>query len=76
MVNFGPKGSRQILSGVKHDFKPEDLIGKQGVFVCNLAPRTMMGLESQGMMLFVEGNEGKLAMVTVGQPVPNGNALR
>lgn len=76
MVNFGPKGTRQILSGVKHDFKPEDLIGKQGVFVCNLAPRTMMGLESQGMMLFVEGNEGKLAMVTVGQQVPNGNPLR
>ena len=53
-VDFGPLGKRQILSGVAQLFKPEDLIGKQGVFVTNLKPRKMMGLMSHGMMLFAD----------------------
>ncbi len=75
-VNFGDKGMRQILSGVRQYFKPQDLIGKQGVFVFNLAPRKMVGLESQGMMLFVEDANGNLQFVTVAKEVPNGNPLR
>src|SRR5437868_6422850 len=51
-VNCGPLGMRQILSGVGQTYAPEDLVGKQGVFITNLKPRMMMGLESQGMMLF------------------------
>jgi methionyl-tRNA synthetase len=75
-VDFGAKGMRQILSGIRKHFSAEDLINKQGVFVYNLAPRAMMGLESQGMMLFAEDNQGKLQLVTVEHAVPNGTKIR
>lgn len=75
-VNFGDKGTRQILSGIRKYYKPEELIGKQGVFVYNLKPRAMIGLESQGMMLLAEGADGNLQMTTVANPVPNGTRLR
>lgn len=75
-INFGPLGVKQILSGVRQSFGPEELIGKQGVCVLNLKPRMMMGIESQGMMLFVEQEDKKLSLVTVDRPVPDGNPLR
>lgn len=75
-VNFGELGMRQVLSGIKKDFTPEELIGKQGVFVTNLAPRKMMGLESHGMMLFAKNADGILRMTTVGNVVPNGTRLQ
>lgn len=50
-VDFGTLGQRQILAGVQKYYSPQDLIGNQGVFVVNLKPRKMMGMESQGMML-------------------------
>lgn len=75
-VNFGDSGMRQICSGIKQHFKPEDLVGKQGVFVFNLQPRKLMGIDSQGMMLLVKGQDGqKLVMVTVAENVPNGSRL-
>jgi methionyl-tRNA synthetase len=70
-VDFGPKGMRQILSGVQQLLKPEELIGKQAIFVLNLKPRSMMGLESHGMLLMA----GK-AFVTVEKPVDNGTVLK
>ncbi len=51
IVDFGELGKRQILSGIKQWYKPSQLIGKQFVYVVNLEPRMMMGLESQGMIL-------------------------
>lgn len=75
-VNFGDKGTRTICSGVRQHFAKEDLLNKQGIFVFNLAPRAIMGIESQGMMLFAEDAAGKLQLVTVGAPVPNGTKLR
>lgn len=50
-VDFGELGTRQILSGIRKWYKPEQLVGKQFVYVTNLEPRMMMGLESQGMLL-------------------------
>jgi len=75
-VNFGASGMRQILSGIRKHFTPDELIGKQAVFVFNLKPRMMLGLESQGMMLLAEDAEGKLTMTTVARAVPNGTRLR
>jgi methionyl-tRNA synthetase len=51
---------RQILAGVASHLKPEDLAGKRVVVVANLAPRKMVGLESQGMLLMAEDREGNL----------------
>lgn len=66
---------RQILSGIKQWYKPEDLVGKQFVFITNLAPRKMMGLESQGMIMAAEGEEKPIPL-TVSEKVPNGSKIR
>lgn len=50
-VDFGELGEKQILSGIKKWYKPSQLVGKQFVYVVNLEPRLMMGLESEGMIL-------------------------
>ncbi len=55
--------TRQVLAGVAEQMAPEDLLGKHVVVVANLAPRTMRGLESQGMLLMAEDREGRLTPV-------------
>ncbi len=55
-VNFGQE-ERQVLSGIAAYFpNPEELVGKKCPFVTNLAPRMMMGLESQAMILATGGD--------------------
>ena len=66
---------RQILSGIAKHFAPEDIIGKQVTFLANLAPRTMMGHESQGMILMAEDSDGKLALIAPGDAVWNGGGV-
>lgn len=61
-VSFGEE-TRQILSGIAKWYIPEDLINKSAVFVTNLEPRMMMGLESQGMLLAAEGEEKPILIV-------------
>lgn len=74
-VNFGDLGMRQILSGVKKSYSnPQELIGKQGVFVANLKPRKMMGFESHGMMLFAL-HDGRQTFITSSMNVPNGTKV-
>jgi methionyl-tRNA synthetase len=70
-----PNEIRQILSGIKQWYKPEELVGKQFVFITNLAPRKMMGLESQGMIMAAEGEEKPIPL-TVSEKVPNGSKIR
>jgi len=50
-VDFGPLGKRQILAGVGKSYEPHTLVGLRLLFVVNLPPRKMMGLESHGMLL-------------------------
>lgn len=75
-IDLGELGIRQILAGIKKYYKPEDLINKQAVFVANLKPRKLMGVESQGMMLLAEDGKGGLKMATVQGTVPNGIRLK
>jgi methionyl-tRNA synthetase len=56
-VDLGEEQPRQILSGIKQWYSPTDLKGKQFIFVANLEPRKMMGLESQGMILAASGEK-------------------
>jgi methionyl-tRNA synthetase len=58
-LDFGEQSPRTILSGIKAWYTPESLIGKQMLFVTNLAPRKMMGMESQGMLMAIDGTEGE-----------------
>jgi methionyl-tRNA synthetase len=54
---------RQVLAGVAEHLGPDDLKGKTVVVVANLAPRTMLGLESQGMLLMATDREGRLTPI-------------
>ncbi len=56
--------TRTIVSGIALHFKPEDIVGKQVVVVANLAPRKMRGIESNGMILMAEDQQGKLHFVS------------
>ncbi|HLP93204.1 MAG TPA: methionine--tRNA ligase subunit beta, partial [Saprospiraceae bacterium] len=56
--------TRTILSGIAEHFSPEEVVGQQVVIVANLAPRVMMGIESQGMILMADAPNGKLSFVS------------
>ncbi|MBQ8543323.1 MAG: methionine--tRNA ligase [Bacteroidaceae bacterium] len=68
--------TRTIVSGIAKQFKPEELVGKQVCFVANLAPRTMRGIVSQGMILSAEDNEGKLSLLTVAPTAKPGSEVK
>ena len=74
-VDFGPYGKRTILSGVRAQLTPAQLIGKQGVAVLNLPPRKMAGMVSEGMLLFAKDETGAFELATVSGPVANGTRL-
>jgi len=57
--------TRQILSGISKYHTPEELIGKNVVFIANFKPRKMMGYESQGMILSAEFEDGLTALTTI-----------
>lgn len=70
-------GVRQILAGVRLSVTPEELLGSQRVFIVNLQPRTLMGLESQGMMLCaIQSETGAVLPLTITQKIPNGSIVR
>lgn len=71
MVDFGEESPRQIVSGIKAYTTPEALIGKQLAFVTNLEPRTIKGLESNGM-LFAVGSGETFAFLEPSREVPPG----
>ncbi len=57
--------TRQILSGIAKYHTPEELIGKNVIFIANFKPRKMMGFESQGMILSAEFGDGLTALTTI-----------
>ena len=67
---------RTIVSGIAESFSPEDIIGKQVTVLVNLAPRTLRGVESQGMILMSTNSEGKLVFVNPNaEGVANGETI-
>ncbi|MCR4654823.1 MAG: methionine--tRNA ligase [Lachnospiraceae bacterium] len=66
---------RQIVSGMAKSYDPEELIGKTVGFVANLEPRKLMGLESQGMLLSAEAEDGRYKLVIFDDKVINGARL-
>lgn len=75
MVNFGDH-ERQILSGIKKTYPPETLVGRKCLFVTNLAPRQMMGLESNGMILAVSDPDGAPVLYTFDRDIPAGTKAK
>ena len=68
--------TRTILSGIAKQFNPEELVGKQVCFIANLAPRTLRGIVSEGMILSAEDNEGKLSLLTVSPTAKPGSEVK
>ncbi len=66
---------RQILSGISKFHKPEELIGKNVIFIANLAPRKIMGLESNGMILSAETTDGNLTALTTINDIAGGACI-
>ena len=63
---------RTVVSGVAESFTPEECVGKQVMILLNLAPRKIRGIESQGMLLLTNNDDGKLVFVTPEKQVENG----
>ena len=68
-------GHRTVLSGVAEHFEPEFLIGKQVTMLINLAPRKMMGIDSEGMILMAEDKDGKLKLLTPHEGTASGSTI-
>ena len=73
-LNDGTGTNRQILSGIAKYYKPEELVGKTVVACTNLAPRKMMGRESNGMLISAEKGEG-LHLLMLDDAIPAGAKL-
>lgn len=75
-VDVGEATVRQIVSGIREYFpNPEELVGRQCPFLTNLAPRTIRGLESQGMILAI-GTEDIFSLLSPEKSVPSGAPVR
>ncbi|GAB3233764.1 methionine--tRNA ligase [Algoriphagus aestuariicola] len=68
-------GHRTVLSGVAEHFEPDFLIGKQVTMLINLAPRKMMGIDSEGMILMAEDKDGKLKLLVPHEGSASGSTI-
>ena len=74
-IDDGTGVDRTILSGIAAYYEPEQLVGKDVLFVANFAPRTMMGIESQGMILSAVNADGALSVTTTIDKVNPGSQV-
>ncbi len=63
---------RQIVSGIKAYYTPEEMVGKKVMVLVNLKPATLAGVVSEGMLLCAEDQAGNLALMTAEKPMPSG----
>jgi methionyl-tRNA synthetase len=63
---------KQIVSGIKSNYKPEDMVGKKVMVLVNLKPAKLAGIVSEGMILCAEGFDGELALMTPDKDMPAG----
>ena len=64
--------TRQIVSGIKQYYKPEEMVGKKVMVLLNLKPATLAGVVSEGMLLCAEDENGNLALVSPEKEMPSG----
>ena len=74
-IDDGSGTDRTILSGIAAYYNPEQLIGKDVLFIANFPPRKMMGIESQGMILSAVDADGSLHVTTTESPVKPGSQV-
>ena len=74
-VEVGEEAPRQIIAGIGKTYEPEALLGKQLTVLVNLEPRSIMGLESQWMVLAASGNSGPVILIPE-RPTQAGSQVR
>jgi len=67
---------RTVVSGIAEHFRPEEVVGRQVSILVNLEPRTLRGIESQGMILMAENADGKLEFVLPAKTLINGSSVK
>ena len=67
---------RQIIAGIAKVYTPEQLVGRMIIVVANLEPRSLMGLESQGMLLAGSDESGEPALLAPDRELPSGAQVR
>lgn len=67
---------RTVVSGIAEHFEPQAIIGKQITLLANLEPRMIKGIESKGMILLAEDNQGRLIFVTPEEAIQNGAIVK
>ncbi|MCX6225365.1 MAG: methionine--tRNA ligase [Bacteroidia bacterium] len=67
---------RTVVSGIAEHFEPQAIIGKQITLLANLEPRMIKGIESKGMILLAEDNQGRLIFVTPEVAIQNGAVVK
>jgi methionyl-tRNA synthetase len=75
LVDTG-RDKRTVVSGIAEHYSPEEIIGKQVSLLMNLAPRKIRGVESQGMILMAENQDGVLSFVSPEKGMNNGSEIR
>lgn len=75
MLNDG-EGLRQVVSGIAKWHTPEDLIGKKIILVANLKPAKLRGVESNGMILAADVEDGAAKVLFVDDSIPTGSKIR
>lgn len=73
-VDFGSE-ERQIVAGLAQQYGAEELKGKKTIFLFNLEPKRLRGLESQGMILVANSGDGKYSLLVPEGDVPEGTKL-
>ena len=63
---------KQIVSGIRKDYSPEEMVGKKVMVLVNLKPAKLAGVMSEGMLLCAEDESGNLALMTPEKPMPSG----
>ena len=66
---------KQILSGIKQYYSPEEMVGKRVMVLVNLKPATMAGIVSEGMLLCAEDADGNLSLVSPEKEMPSGAVI-
>ena len=74
-IDLGEEKPRTIMAGIGLSYAPEKLIGKQIIVVANLEHRSLMGIESEGMLLAAHDKKGKPVVLKPSKKVPSGSSV-
>ncbi len=75
-VDLSEEKPRQIVAGLKPYYKPSELLNKKAIFITNLEPKIIKGVESNGMILAADNSEGKVIFIAPENNIDVGSKIR